>query len=230
MPLSSSSRLSREHRFWLWAKPLSLSSPAPPRATARSKNAPTGPRPPSPGPAVRRCARPGGRAPRHRPRARRRGWRRSSRRPFFCSISSTRPAVDDGEVNLAVHRVAEDAGQLDAHVVRQHGADIQVAERLTVDIGPVGEAAPGQVRLLTTLGRRPRPDQRNSATRLSGSGKARLVGRAIDPDPVGLVDAPAVPAHRARWEGRRELDPSVLLPGDHPDLVRNLGQMHATVR
>jgi len=30
MPLSSSSRLSREHRFWLWAKPLSLSSPAPP--------------------------------------------------------------------------------------------------------------------------------------------------------------------------------------------------------
>jgi hypothetical protein len=30
MLLSSASRLSRERRFWLWAKPLSLSSPAPP--------------------------------------------------------------------------------------------------------------------------------------------------------------------------------------------------------
>lgn len=45
-----------------------------------------------------------------------------------------------------------------------------------------------------------------------------VVGRAIDPDPVGLVNAATVPRRRAEGERAGDLDPSVLLPRDGADL------------
>src|SRR5439155_8757752 len=55
--------------------------------------------------------------------------------------------------------------------------------------------------------------------------QARVVGRTVDPDPVGLVDAAAVPAG---WAGRKragDLDPPVLLPRDLSYLVRHLREI-----
>src|SRR5438552_12923037 len=49
--------------------------------------------------------------------------------------------------------------------------------------------------------------------------EARVVGRAVDPDPVGLIDPVAVPARWARGERARDLDPPVLFPRDGADLL-----------
>src|SRR5213594_3662393 len=55
--------------------------------------------------------------------------------------------------------------------------------------------------------------------------EARVVQGAIDADPVGLVDASAVAAGRAPRERRRDLDPAILFPRDHPDLFGHLGEV-----
>lgn len=52
--------------------------------------------------------------------------------------------------------------------------------------------------------------------------EALVVERSVDPDPIGLVDPPAVPSCGAVGEGARELDPASLLPRDGPNLLGDL--------
>src|SRR2546425_10063077 len=52
-----------------------------------------------------------------------------------------------------------------------------------------------------------------------------VVGRPIDPDPVGLVDPASVPTGWARGKSARDLDPAVLFPSDGADLLGYLREV-----
>ena|SRR3970040_1803571 len=55
--------------------------------------------------------------------------------------------------------------------------------------------------------------------------EARIVCCPIDPDPVRLLNASAVPRRRTYGIGTRYLDPTVLLPGDRSDFLGDLGEI-----
>ena len=73
-------------------------------------------------------------------------------------------------------------------------------------------------------------DIRRQASPLVPPVQACVVGRTVDPDPVGLVDPTAVAAGRTRGERSRDLDAAALLTGDRPDLVRNLREVLTLAR
>src|SRR5271166_4871847 len=55
--------------------------------------------------------------------------------------------------------------------------------------------------------------------------EARVISRAVDGNPFGAVDAPAVLCCRADGEGARHLNPSPLLHRNSFDLVRRFGEV-----
>ena len=54
---------------------------------------------------------------------------------------------------------------------------------------------------------------------------AGVVRRAVDANPVGAVDAAVIAAGGAIGESAGDLDPSVLLGGDHSNFRRRFGQI-----
>lgn len=55
--------------------------------------------------------------------------------------------------------------------------------------------------------------------------QACLVDLPVDRDPIGSVDSSTSTSGGARGECAGDLDPTILLPGDFPDLARDLGEV-----
>src|SRR3989441_7767869 len=66
---------------------------------------------------------------------------------------------------------------------------------------------------------------RRRAPRVVPPVQACVVGRPIDPDPVGLVDPASVPTGWARGKSARDLDPAVLFPSYDADLLGYLREV-----